>query len=297
MKYAISIDIGGTNTRVALVDETLTIIDKQTFITHANNPQSTIEHIKQIIDGFAKPLVGIGISCPGPLDLKQGVVLTPPNLPGWHMYPLAKSLENMIQLPVFLENDANLAALAEATVGAGINQKVVQYLTISTGIGGGCVVDGDIYTGAHGFAQEIANVIVWPNGPIMNDLKPGALEAVSSGTAITYRAQTLGMNVDHAGDVNDLAKAGEVTAQGIIDDAKVYLANAIAALYAFNDPSIVVLGGSVALKIEGFIEDIETHVKSNVYDVLRDLICIVPASLNDDSGLIGGAILAFKQQK
>lgn len=297
MKYAISIDIGGTNTRVALVDDSLKIVDKQTFATHANNPQSTLDHIKVIIDSFAKPLIGIGISCPGPLDLRQGVVLTPPNLPGWHMYPLVKSLKDMMQLPVFLENDANLAALAESTVGAGVDQKIVQYLTVSTGIGGGCVVDGDIYTGAHGFAQEIANVIVWPSGPIMNDLKPGALEAVSSGTAITYRAKAFGMNVDHAGDVNDLAKAGNVDAEAIINDAKVYLANAIAALYAFNDPSIVVLGGSVALKIEGFIEDVEKHVKSNVYDVLRGSIRIVPASLNDDSGLIGGAILALKHKK
>lgn len=119
------------------------------------------------------------------------------------------------------------------------------------------------------------------------------MEAICSGTAITSRANQAGLNAAHAGEVNDLAESGNETAMQIIDDAKEFLANAIAIIYAFIDPDIVILGGSVALKIPGFVEDVEMRVKSKVFSNIVPLVHVVKTNLNEDSGLLGGACLVF----
>lgn len=294
--YAVGIDIGGTNTRIALIDEEAHILKRVQFPTFVQEPFENIKKIKEVIDSFSKVISGVGVSCPGPLDLKKGIVLTPPNLKAWHFYPIVQKMEEILQIPVYLENDANLACLGEAKAGAGKGMGIVQYLTISTGVGSGFVIHGDIYQGAHGFAHEIANMIVWKDGPSIGNLKNGSIESISSGTAITQRANEAGLSVLHAGDVAMLAKQGNRIAQAILEDAKEYLANAIATLFAINDPDIIILGGSVALKIEGFIEDIERRVKDKVYDNLKDYVRICAAQLNDDSGLIGAGELAFMRK-
>lgn len=293
MNYAIGVDIGGTNTRVALLNDKYEVIERISFSTDAKNPLMTVEKISEVVKSFDGDIVGIGVSCPGPLDLFEGKVLTPPNLQGWHGFEIEKEIKRLTGITTYLENDANLAGLAEAHIGAGKGLPFVQYMTISTGIGGGYVANREIYLGARGFAQEIANVILVPNGPVLNKLMPGALEAICSGTAITHRANILGLKVDHAGDVNELALDGNAEAIQIMDDAKEYLANAIATIYGFLDPNIVVLGGGVALKIDGFVKDVESRVKNKVYDIQKENIKVVKATLGDDNGLIGGGILAF----
>ncbi len=137
-------------------------------------------------------------------------------------------------------------------------------------------------------------MILWKDGPTHGDLKPGALEAICSGTAIVKRAAAGGLKVAHAGEVNQLACQGNLLAMQIMEDAKGYLSHAIAALIGFGDPDVVVLGGSVALQIPNFIEDIEKRVIQHVYAVQRTNVRIVRAQLGDDSGLIGGAVLAFQ---
>ena len=168
---------------------------------------------------------------------------------------------------------------------------------MSTGVGAGLVIHRQIYQGAHGFAHEIANIPLWKDGPSHGTIYPGGVEAISSGTAITSRAQKAGLTVTHAGEVNDLAVAGNETAAQIIDDAKDYLANAIAIIYAFLDPDIVVLGGSVALKIPGFVEDVEMRVRSKVFSTIAPLVHVVKTNLNEDSGLLGGACLVFSKNR
>lgn len=159
MKYAVAIDIGGTNTRVALIDEKYKIEERAQFSTDADNPDITLFKIKQAIERFDKEIVGVGMSCPGPLDLIEGKILTTPNLHGkWHGLCITKELENLIHKPVYLENDANLAALAEAIIGEGKEYNIVQYLTVSTGLGAGLVINKKVFQGAHGFANEVANV-------------------------------------------------------------------------------------------------------------------------------------------
>lgn len=292
MKYAVAIDIGGTNTRVALVDENYEIEQRIQFPTDADDPYVTMNKIKKAIDGFNKDIVGVGMSCPGPLDLMVGKILTTPNLHGkWHGFYVSKELENLIHKPVQLENDANLAALAEAVIGEGKDSNIVQYLTVSTGL----VINKEVFQGAHGFANEVANTCLWNNGPSHGSIYPGGIEAICSGTAIEQRAKKAGLVVAHAGEVNDLALQGNKAAKEIMDDAKVYLANYIAGVQAFVDPEIIILGGSVALKIPGFVEEVEKLVKEKVYSVMVPFVKVRKSTLSEDSGLLGAACLVFSK--
>ncbi len=294
MKYAVAIDIGGTNSRVALVDDNYNIIERIQFPTFESDPDATISKIADVINGFDVAVEGIGLSCPGPLDLINGIVLDTPNLHGkWHGFEIEKALAQKTDLPVYLQNDANLAALAEAVIGLGKDKRYVQFLTISTGLGSGQVIDKEIYIGAHGYAHEVANMILWRDGPQHGSILPGGIEAICSGTAITNRALKAGLNVKHAGEVNDLAVAGNNFAASIMDDAKEYLANGIATLIAITDPEIIILGGSVALKIDGFVEEVNNRVKEKIFPGLKDQIEVVKSNLSEDSGLLGGACLVF----
>lgn len=243
MKYAVAIDIGGTNTRVALIDEKLNIVSREQFSTDNKEPEITLNKISDIVKAFDKDITGIGMSCPGPLDLMNGKVLTPPNLNGkWHNLEISKVLSEKTGKPVYWDNDANLAGLAEAVIGEGKDCNIVQYLTVSTGLGAG-------------------------------------------------------LEVNHAGEVNDLAMEGNKEASEIMKDAKNYLANFIALIYGFADPDIVILGGSVALKIDGFVEEVEALVKEKVYEVMKPYVKVRKSTLNEDSGLIGAGYLAFSKEK
>ena len=296
MKYSVAIDIGGTNTRVALADEELNIIKRKQFATDSENPDVTLGKIAEVIKSFDCDIVGAGMSCPGPLDLINGKILTPPNLKGqWHNLKVAEELSKLINKPVYLENDANLAGLAEAVVGEGKDYNYVQFFTVSTGLGAGFVINKEIYHGAHGFGNEVANCVMMKDGPSHGSIIPGGIEAISSGTAITSRAVKAGLDVKHAGEVNDLAKAGNEVAKQIVDDAKEYLANFIGVVYGYADPEIVILGGSVALKIDGFVEEVEALAKERVYEIMKPYVKVRKSTLNEDSGLIGAAYLAFSK--
>ena len=296
MKYSVAIDIGGTNTRVALADEELNIIERKQFATDSENPDVTLGKIAEVIKSFDCDIVGAGMSCPGPLDLINGKILTPPNLKGqWHNLKVAEELSKLINKPVYLENDANLAGLAEAVVGEGKDYNYVQFFTVSSGLGAGFVINKEIYHGAHGFGNEVANCVMMKDGPSHGSIIPGGIEAISSGTAITSRAVKAGLDVKHAGEVNDLAKAGNEVARQIMDDAKEYLANFIGVVYGYADPEIVILGGSVALKIDGFVEEVEALAKERVYEIMKPYVKVRKSTLNEDSGLIGAAYLAFSK--
>lgn len=296
MKYSVAIDIGGTNTRVALADEELNIIERKQFATDSENPDVTLGKIAEVIKSFDCDIVGAGMSCPGPLDLINGKILTPPNLKGqWHNLKVAEELSKLINKTVYLENDANLAGLAEAVVGEGKDYNYVQFFTVSTGLGAGFVINKEIYHGAHGFGNEVANCVMMKDGPSHGSIIPGGIEAISSGTAITSRAVKAGLDVKHAGEVNDLAKAGNEVAKQIMDDAKEYLANFIGVVYGYADPEIVILGGSVALKIDGFVEEVEALAKERVYEIMKPYVKVRKSTLNEDSGLIGAAYLAFSK--
>lgn len=278
----------------------MNIVERTQFRTDAHDPIPTIVRLSEALKDMAgdKELVGMGVSCPGPLDLINGKVLNTPNLhDSWQDFPIAGEIEKVTGIPTYLENDANLAALAEAVVGEGRDYNYVQFLTISTGLGSGQVINHKIYQGAHGYGHEVAYAPLWRNGPQHGKIYPGGVEAICSGTAITERAKKAGLEVQHAGEVNDMAKQGHEAAMEIMDDAKEYLANFIAILIAITDPEIVILGGSVALKIPGFVQEVEDRVKEKVLTELKPYVKVRPSTLNEDSGLLGAACLAFEHAK
>lgn len=297
MDYSVAIDIGGTNTRVALINDQYEILKRVQFSTDVYNADNTINEIIKVINAFNCHVIGVGMSCPGPLDLIKGKLLDTPNLHGnWQGLNIVEKLRNKLGVSVYLENDANLAGLAEAIIGEGKDKNIVQYFTVSTGLGAGLVIDKRIFQGAHGFANEVANSCMWQDGPRHGSLYPGGIEAISSGTAIEQRARALGLVVSHAGEVNDLANQGNEIARRIMNDAKVYLANYIACVQAYIDPNIIILGGSVALKTPNFVEDVEKMVKNQVYDVVKKHVDIRKSTLNEDSGLLGAASLVFTKK-
>lgn len=216
MKYAVGVDIGGTNSRIALVDEGMNIVERTQFRTDAHDPIPTIVRLSEALKEMAgdREIVGMGVSCPGPLDLINGKVLNTPNLHDtWQNFPIAGEIQKVTGIPTYLENDANLAALAEAVVGEGRDCRYVQFLTISTGLGSGQVIDHKIYQGAHGYGHEVAYAPLWRNGPQHGKIYPGGVEAICSGTAITERAKKAGLMCNTRGSQRS-GEAGQCSGDG-----------------------------------------------------------------------------------
>ena len=292
--FTIGVDLGGTNIRVALVDESGTILREVEERTEAEKGSDYVigKMTRMIceIKGNVEVL-GIGIGAPGPLDPFTGIILSPPNLPGWTEVPLVEKVKNATGLPVTLDNDANAAALAEAKWGAGADCSSVFYITVSTGIGGGFVIDGELFQGAQGYSGEIGNMIVSPNGKTHSNLNPGALEALASGTAISREGKTrLGVS-GGAEEVFLLADKGNRIAQAIIDEALNYLAIGIANLSHAINPEIFVLGGGVMKSEQQVLQPLRGKVKNFLYPGLQDCMKIERAALHTKAGVIGAACL------
>ncbi|MGD6870982.1 ROK family protein [Sutcliffiella horikoshii] len=293
MSLRIGVDLGGTNLRVALVQENGKIVRDMERKTEAEKgPQYIIDVMMEMIRDIKgrEYVKGVGVGCPGPLDPKTGVIYNPPNLPGWNSIPLASVLEKSLSEQVRIDNDANVAALAEAKFGAGVGAESVYYITVSTGVGGGFVLNGKVFQGAAGYAGEIGNMIILPDGPTHNSLNAGALESLASGTAIGMAGRKAGIS-EGAEEVFRLASLGDITAQDIINDAINYLSIGIANLVHSVNPSIFVLGGGVMKSESQVLDPLKDKVKSYVYPRLKDTIAIVPASLGSRAGVIGAAFL------
>lgn len=294
MTYTIGIDLGGTNVRTALVDKTGNIYTEIIRATDAEKgPAHVINKIKSMIYSLLekKPASAIGIGSPGPLDPKTGIILSPPNLPGWNAVPLTAEIQQEFQLPVFLDNDANAAALAETMLGAGKGYESVFYITISTGVGGGFVLRNQVVQGCNGYAGEIGNMIILPDGPSHPSLNAGCLEVLASGTAIAQRGRKLlGIQGD-AGEVFKLMKEGNSKAKSIVEETINYLAIGIANIIHMVNPDIIVLGGGVMKSQEVVLPLLEAKVKTYVYPQLSEFIKLLPASLGTKAGVIGAALL------
>ncbi|MHC1684434.1 MAG: ROK family protein [Clostridiaceae bacterium] len=290
--YTIGIDIGGTNTRVALINKN-EILKKYVFSTNINDAYANTNEILKIVKSFTEKseVEGVGISCPGPLDLINKTILNPPNLPGWKNYKIVEEINKATGIPTYIENDANIAALAEYLV---IEKSPVslQFLTISTGIGAGFVNQGKIYRGAHGFAQEVFNIVVKPNAHSYGNYAAGAIESVCSGSGIYKQALARGLQVSETKDVFELAERCQKEALAIIEEAAEGLAIGISSIIQIMDPEITVISGSLVLNNQWMVTEIENRVKSKVHQDLRDKINIVLSKQNGDSGLIGAGHIA-----
>jgi len=312
MIQIVAVDLGGTNIRVAYFptpEPPPTMHNK--LLTHASEgPQAVIARIIEAIHAVLpteRDDLRIGVGSPGPIDPYRGVILKAVNLPGWVNIPLQARLQEHFAYPVVVGNDANVAALGEWRFGAGKGVSNLIYLTISTGIGGGVIVDGQLLLGAQGLGAELGHMTVEPGGPICSCGLLGHLEAVAAGPALARQATTLieaGRPsilaqrlavTDHltGKDIGEAAQSGDALAGEIIERAGEIIGRYMADLAHTFNPQAFVLGGGVSqlgpLLFEPIERSFHTHVMDPAY--LKDLR-VVPAALGDDAGLIGAMVLA-----
>lgn len=283
-KARIGIDLGGTNTRIAVVSTEGRLEKQYKLKTQPHLALDTLlNQIKLAVERFQLEydITHVGIAAPGPLDLKRGAFLTPPNLPNWHHQTIVEPLCTLLGLPVALENDANAAALAEAKFGAGRHVDSVFYVTVSTGIGGGFVYKQNLISGAHGSAGEVGNMIIRTDGPAHPTLNVGALETHASGTALHERARTKGMT-DSMTLLTD-----EIERSTFVEDLATGLANIIHTV----DPDVIILGGGVTASAPLYWNQLQDAVAMRVYPHLRGATPLVLQQLHGDAGVIGAAFL------
>jgi glucokinase len=251
--------------------------------------------------------VRIGVGAPGPIDPYQGVVLEAPNLPGWNAIPLQAKLESHFHCPVRLGNDANVAALGEWRHGAGQRADPMLYMTISTGIGGGVILDGKIMLGKEGLAAEFGHITVQPEGPVCSCGQRGHLEAVAAGPAIARQAnqrlddgtQSSLRQVRESGktitavQVGRAANEGDPLALELIESTGHTIGLAMASLLHIFNPQTAVLGGGVSLIGQVLFNPLQASLRQHVMHpaYLQDFN-LVQAALGDDAGLVGAMVLA-----
>ncbi|MBR2578290.1 MAG: ROK family protein [Erysipelotrichaceae bacterium] len=251
MKYYVGIDLGGTNVRVAKVDEDGNIIQDMIERSHGSTgPKELVrDTIFSMLDRVEdlKECEGIGIAVPGPVNIYERVMPISNNLKDFENYPLARLLEERYEMPVFIDNDANMAGLAEALLGAGKGRPIVYYITHSTGIGGALIVDGKVLSGQMGFAGEIGNIIVKDGCPKYSRyLNAGSAESESSGTGLGRKAKAI--YGEDASSVDLFTKAGEgdEKALAVIDEMADNMGRLMATIGQIVDPHIFVFGGGVS---------------------------------------------------
>lgn len=296
MRYSIGIDLGGTNIRVGYVreDGEITHVVKAETVKSASI-EPLITQIVGLIDQLPplpSAIVGVGIGVPGPVRAKDGYVYVMPNLK-YHDIALKQLLEARLPYQVHVGNDANVAALAEAKSGAGKGFDTVQFVTVSTGIGGGLVIGDRLITGSIGYAQEVGNMIVVPNGRQQSEvMNNGAWEAQCSGTALVDQALKLGYTLKHAGEVFEKASK-EAPLASLVHSWIGWMGTALANMVNLYEPDIFILGGGVMKSREYFFDALVEDVKSKVFKGMRPYINIKIAAYDQDAGLIGAGLLPF----
>ncbi len=311
----VAVDLGGTQLRVALLDQSYRILARHAEPTRADEGVESVlarmvAGVSRIAEMEGKDRVcGIGVSAPGPLDPWRGVIHWAPNLPGWRDVALADCLTEALDQPVAMGNDGNLAALAEQRCGAGKGQADLVYITVSTGIGGGVISGGQVILGRGGLGGEVGHMTVAPDGPRCNCGNMGCLEALASGPAIARQARALveaGARTNIAdlvgGDperitakvVHEAADEGDVVAVDLFRKAGMYLGIGIVNLMYLFNPGVVVIGGGVAKAGDLLRVPIEATIRQRIPEIYWKDCPIVDAALGDDVCLMGAAILAME---
>lgn len=304
-KYTIGIDIGGTKIAIGVYT-----IDGKNIISltlPTIGQQGPSEIIRRIIESTKSLIVeaglslnnclGIGIASPGPLDIKEGVVYNPPNLPGWNRIPLVKLLEEAFSLPVFLENDANAALIGEWVSGVGKGYSNLVYITVSTGVGASMIIDNHILRGKNGGAGEFGHTIVDINGPICNCGNRGCIEAYASGTAIekkvkeAVRKGLLPTWVKTATDLAITAESGNIIAKEILTESFRMLGIGIVNLIHLYNPERIIIGGGVSNTGKILFDTVNEVVMNKSFDLFKKELTIVPAGLGNEVGVVGAASL------
>jgi glucokinase len=315
--YVVGVDIGGTKiyTALATIDGQVRAETKVPTIA-SDGYEGVISRIVETVEevqrqaGVSGGLLRVGAGAPGPLDVANGIVHEAPNL-GWLEVPLKESLEKRLGVPVYLDNDANLAAWGEYIYGAGRGVSDVVYITVSTGIGGGLVLGGRLYRGANYGAGEIGHLTVLPDGPECRCGNRGCLEAMASGTAVARKARVLiaggggqailnlaGGSVEAvtAATVGEAGLRGDPEAQALFVEVGHWLGIGVAGVLNLLNPSAVILGGGLVGSAPLFWEALEEEVSRRAFKSTRKAARVVTARLEARSGVLGAVAYALKPE-
>ncbi|NOT03534.1 MAG: ROK family protein [Anaerolineales bacterium] len=306
MRTIVSIDIGGTRLRAAAYkQDQIEPISQKRVETKAKEPNAFGRLINLLEDIWPKneKVAAIGVSSPGPVDPHTGVIMITPNIKEWRDFPITAKLTDHFGIPAYLDNDANLAGLAEWKFGAGRGHHNVLYLTVSTGVGGGVIINDQLLQGHHGLAAELGHTTIQSDGPLCGCGQPGHLEAFSSGTGIErFVAEQLKAGRESllhpdkknsAHVISEAAKQGDALSIEAYQTAGKYLGIGVANFLHAFDPSIVIFGGGVSQSGPLLFDSFHTSLKERVIHprYLEGLV-ITRAELGDDSGLLGARALA-----
>lgn len=316
--YSLGVDLGGTNLRIAAVDEHGNFIEKVTLGTQVSRGREfVINEMTTAIQALSAKLansgdlMGIGIGVPGLVDIERGMIRESPNLPGWHDYPVQAEIERRLGTTVILENDANAAALGEKWQGAAREFESMCMFTLGTGVGGGIVLNGHVWHGMNSMAGELGHITVEPEGHPCNCGNIGCVEQYASATAIVRMAKEA-INRGESAElrrvfeghdrefssrvVYQLALQGDRAAQRIYQKVGRSLGTVIAAMINTLNLPIFVIGGGVASAWDAFAPSMfdEVQRRSFLYRATaqdRRSTIITRALLGSDAGLIGAARL------
>ncbi len=306
----IAIDIGGTQLRASSYGSESVKPIKQARIPTHDSGATVYDRLVQAIESVwpEDKVEVIGMASPGPLDPFKGVILATPNIREWKDFPVGPKLSERFKVPVYVDNDGNLAGLAEWKFGAGQGHHNLIYLTISTGIGGGIIVNDRLLQGFHGLAAEIGHMMIDPDGPLCGCGGFGHVESFANGPSIVryVKEQMAAGKISilksepelSAKQIADAAQQGDELARSAFVRAGTYLGMAIANYLVLFDPSIIILGGGVSQAGNLLLDPIQESLKKRVLHpkYLEGLI-ITRAALGDDAGLLGALALARLKSK
>jgi len=305
-------DLGGTNLRTATIDAEGTIDSRVRHASPggADNPAEVVRALVAAARECERQTALTGgviraasIAVPGIVDTSQTLVIRAPNVPCLDNFKLKEALQKELDWPVFLENDANAAAVGEMWMGAARGCRAIICLTLGTGVGGGIILDGKLWRGADGFAGEIGHMTVDPFGtPKCNCGNSGCLEMFASATAVVRMAHEelpqfpnsplAGAELS-ATKVFEAALAGDALALAVFSQMGTYLGIGLATLINLLNPETIVIGGGVAKAWQLFEKDMREQVGQRAFPLPAARVRIVPAECGDDAGLLGAARLAF----
>jgi glucokinase len=312
-KYAIGVDLGGTSIKLGIVTNTGRLIKKISIRTEAEKgPKKVINNIifgiKELTEKSKYKIDGIGIGCPGVVTPGKGIVEDPPNFPRWKKVNIGKIIFQEFKKPVFVDNDANAAAIGELTFGSGKNYKSFIMITLGTGVGGGIVINKKIYHGDFGAAGEIGHISIDFNGPKCNCGSYGCIEAYAGNLYLRERVRTElrkhpeskmwklinnDLNKVSPRNIQSAAEVGDAYAKSVINELGVHLGSAFASLCNVLDISVFIIGGGIAGFGKPLFNSIKKTIAGRVMAPIRPRVRVLPAKLKNDAGIKGASALVF----
>jgi glucokinase len=309
--YYLGIDLGGTNVKSGVVDDRGRALSFEHIETQASlGPEVGLDHMSEVArravaaSGLGwDDIAAVGLGSPGTMDIQAGMLLEPPNLPGWDNLPIRQKLAERLKKPTVLQNDANAAAYGEYWVGAGRGARSLVLFTLGTGIGGGIIDHGRIVEGRHSHGGECGHIIIqMENARLCSCGKYGHLEAYASATALVKRAQealargdsaplrkALAENRLTSRAISEAAEAGDPLARRLMRETARYLAVGAVSLIHTIDPDIVLYSGGMIAAGPAFLEAIRSDIKAMAFPVPAANVRVQYAELGGEAGVIGAA--------